>query len=190
MERQTLKQSLIGAFEIFLMMPSCVERFTSNKKDAIKSFIYPLLLYPLVLWSFSVVKGVSDSAVLSMHALLAWGGTFGFYAVIYYVSGRMERREDFWRFVNMANTQSIISFFLLIPIFLTVYNHVTETVFFHQYWVFYILVDLAFTAFIAAKSLRLNWYLGGFLASIALMFSDVGNRLLAIYMQNIQDLLV
>ena len=174
----------MGALEILVMMPTVLDRFSARKDDAIKSFVYPLLLYPFVLWSFSVVHQTRDPIAYLLHALTAWGGVFVFFSVIYYVTKQQGKKDCFWQFVNMANTQSILSFFLLIPIFLMTWNHVTEGEFFKHYWVFFILTDMVFTGFVITKSLRLNAYLGAFFATIGLFFADVGGQLVRLYLDS------
>jgi hypothetical protein len=188
MQKQTFKNALIGIFETFLMMPEAVNRFSSDRQDALKSFIFPLLLYPFVLWSFAETNHTGDPAAFALHAVTSWGGMFLFYAVIYAIARGMKKLEYFWQFLTMANTVYILSFVLLLPIFLTVFFHSTGTTFFQQYWIFYIIADMAFTAFVLTKSLRLNWPLGIFLASINLFFSDVGSQLVQLYLDHGQQL--
>ncbi len=184
MERQTFKNSLIGSLEMLIMMPTVLDRFTARKDDALRSFLFPLLLYPFVLWSFSVVNGTQDPVAFGLHALTAWGGLLGFYGIIFYTARWQGKIEHFWQYVNMANTQAILSFFLLIPIFLMSWNNAAHGPFFDQYWLFFILVDLVISAFVVTKALRLNWYLGGFFAVIGLFISDVGSQVVQTYLDS------
>ena len=182
MEKQTLKHSAIGAFETVIMMPTVLEHFTQRKEDAFRSFIFPLLLYPVVLWSFSVRNHTHDLGAFGLHALTAWGGMFGFFAIMYAVAKWQGKREYFWQFVNMSNAQYIASAVLLLPVFLMVYNNAADGPFFDQYWLFYVFVDIVLSAFVIAKALRLNWYLGGFFAILGLYISDVGSQIVQAYL--------
>lgn len=182
MQKQTLRNSAIGAFETVIMMPTAIDRFTARKDDALRSFIFPILLYPLVLWSFAVRNDTRDPFAFGLHALTAWGGLFGFYAIMRAVAQWQGRKEYFWQFVNMANAQCIASAVLLIPVFLMVYNNAATGAFFDQYWLFYVFVDIVLSAFVVTKALRLNWYLGGFFAVLGLFISDVGSRIVQSYL--------
>lgn len=187
MERQSFKDALIGAFEIFIMMPNVTERFSAQKKDALKSFIYPVLQYPLILWAFAQTNHTSDPVVFLLHAFTSWAGVFLFYGLIYALAHQMKRIEYFWQFVNMSNTYAILATILLLPIFGSIYAGHTGGTFFQQYWVFFILVELAFTAFIVTKSLRLNWLLGGFFATVSLFLSDLGSRFILFYVHQAHE---
>lgn len=177
-QRQTLKNTLLGNLEIFIMMPSAVERFTSSRTDALKSFLYPLLLYPFVLWAFAVANDAHDTAMLALHAIVSWTGMLAFYGIVYSFVYPMRRNNYFWQFIHMANAKCILSFVLLLPIFLTLLANGAVNEFFTQYWVFYILVNVALMAFIATKALRLNWMLGAFVGTLNLFVSDLAGRLI------------
>lgn len=181
MEKQTFRRSALGAFETVIMMPTALDNFSSRKEDALRSFIYPLLLYPLILWSFSVRNNTHDVVALGLHALTAWSALFGFYAIMYAVAKWRGKREYFWQYVNMANALYIATAVILMPVFLMVWNGAANGPFFDQYWLFYIVVSVVLTAFVITKSLRLNWYMGGFFAILGLHIGDVGSRIVQAY---------
>ena len=155
--------------------------FSDNRHEALRSFIYPALLYPFILWAFSIKNPGHGADVLAFHALATWGGIFGWYALVYYLAHSMKKLDYFWQFVHMANASAILSFMLLLPIFLTLYAGGGDGAFFTQYWAFFIVADLAFNAFIVASAMRLNLPLGVFVAVTNLFLSDLGNRLLLFY---------
>ena len=71
MQRQTLKSTLIGVSEILVFMPSAVARFGESRHEALRSFIYPALLYPFILWAFSIKNPGHGADVLLFHALVS-----------------------------------------------------------------------------------------------------------------------
>ena len=182
MQKQTLKHSAIGAFETVIMMPTVLEHFTPRKEDALRSFIFPLLLYPLALLSFSMRNHTHDPGALGLHALTVWGGMFFFYAIMFYVAEWRGKQAYFWQYMNMANAQCIASAVLLSPVFLMIFNRADDGPFFDQYWIFFIFANTVLGAFIIAKALRLNWYLGGFFAILNLYISDIGGRIVQAYL--------
>lgn len=182
MQKQTLKHSAIGAFETVIMMPTVLEHFTSRKEDALRSFIFPLLLYPIILLSFSMRNHTHDLGALGLHALTVWGGLLGFYAIMFYVAKWRGGLAYFWQYLNMANAQYMVTALLLIPVFLMVFNGAADGPFFDQYWLFYLFINMVLTGFIITKALRLNWYLGGFFAVLSLYISDIGSRIVQAYL--------
>ena len=178
---QPFKETLKGVGELFAFMPASINRFSDKREDALKSFIYPLLLYPFIGWAFAVNNPGHGADVIFMHGVLSWAGLLGFYAVVYSVARAMNKLSFFWQFINMANGMMILNFVLLLPVFISLYFDRPENDFFTQYWAFYIIADLAFTSFVVARTLRLNIPIGIFLAVINLFLSDIGNRLILFY---------
>lgn len=178
---QPFKETLKGIGELFAFMPSSINRFSDTREDALKSFIYPVLLYPFIAWAFSVNNPGWGMDVILMHGIFSWAGFFAFYAVVYSVARAMGKLSYFWQFVHMSNAMMLLTFILMLPVFINLYLESPGNDFFTQYWAFYIIADLAFTSFVAAKTLRLNIPIGVFLAVINLFLSDIGNRLILFY---------
>jgi len=172
---QSFRQTLKGVGEIFVFMPAFVDRFSSDRRDAIRSFIYPMIFYPLILLAFSNRNGITDPATLIFHALVSWAGLLAFYAIIWWSTAQTGRRDRFWLFVHVSNCQWILS----MSIFLVgVVGYNTAQGMFEQYWIFYLLVDLLYTAFNVTHTLKLPWQLGGFWAILNLFIADLGFRLI------------
>ena len=171
---QSFKDTLKGVGEIFIFMPEAIRRFSGEKRDAVRSFIYPLMFYPVILLAFSNRNDITDPATLLFHALVCWAGLFGFFAILWWATAQTDRRDRFWLFVNVMNCQWILSM-AIFAVGVIGYNVAHGM--FEQYWIFYLLVDLLYTAFIITYTLKFPWQLGGFWAILNLFISDIGFRL-------------
>lgn len=178
---QNLKSTLLGVFELSIFMPSFLTRFSDRREDAIRSFIFPAILYPLVAMAFAYNQSVRpDAALMAAHALVTWGGMFLFYAIIHMLARAVKRDDFFWQTVNMLNCQSVITFVLLLPLVIPMVMHGEKigTGGLTTYWLTVLLVGMAYKAFIIAHGLRLNLPLGGFLATVNLYISDISYKFL------------
>lgn len=178
---QKLRTTLLGVFELSIFMPSFLDRFSGHKNDALRSFLFPILLYPFIAMTFAYNQEITpDANVMAAHALVTWGGIFLFYGIVHMLARAMRRQDFFWQTINILNCQSILTFALMTPLFLSVFlgedklgaNNLTH------YWVFLLLVGMGYKAFILAHSLRLNLPLGGFLATVNLYISDISYQFL------------
>ena len=83
---QSFKNTLKGVGEIFIFLPEAIDRFSGEKRDAVRSFIYPLVFYPVILLAFSNRNDITDPATLLFHALVCWAGLFGFFAILWWAT--------------------------------------------------------------------------------------------------------
>lgn len=178
---RNLKSTLLGVFELAIFMPSFLGRFSSSRDTAIRSFIFPALVYPLVAMAFAYNQPVTPGAnIMAAHAALSWGGLFLFYGILHALARAVRRDDFFWQTVHVLNAQSILTFILLLPL-------VIPMVFMGEkigagglthYWLMVLLIGMAYKAFIIAHGLRLNLPLGGFLATVHLYISDITYKFL------------
>lgn len=171
-----LKTTLLGVFELAIFMPSFITRFSSDRQDAYKSFIFPAILYPLVAMAFAANQPIQPTPqIMAVHALLTWGGMFLFYNIVYVLARAVRRADYFWQTVNVLNCQAVITLLLLMPLIvpLVFAGERIGTGGLTNYWFCILLVGLAYKAYILAQGLRLNLPLGGFLAMVNLYISDI-----------------
>ena len=172
---QSFAQTLKGVGEIFVFMPLAIERFSPLKSDALKSFAFPLFFYPWFLLAFTEKNAVADVSTMLVHFLLTFGGMLLFYAIIWWLTIKTDRRDGFWLFVHVANCQSILMALIYFAIVLPFGLFAPD---FEQRYIFIIFADIVYTAFIATHVLRLPWAVGGFLSIVNLLIGDVTFRLI------------
>ncbi len=116
-------RNLLGCFEIMLFMRQGLARFSPERKDAIKSFIWPLLLIPVALFAFSFqAAGYSLSFMMILHALRMIIAMGLFLGAVYFVCRQYERKQYFWQFLNALNWLNIPLFILMLPIVLSLFQ--------------------------------------------------------------------
>lgn len=108
MMRGVLWKNFKNGFDLILLMRSGIDGFPDDVAAARQSFLAPLALFPLTM-VFAVFQppiGMDDLAlwrielVLSIHMVISW---CLFLLVVYWLSGVMERRAHFFRFVSAYN---------------------------------------------------------------------------------------
>jgi hypothetical protein len=178
---KNLKSTLLGVFELTIFMPSFLGRFSASRDDAIRSFIFPAIVYPLVAMAFAYNQVTTPGAnVMAAHAILSWGGLFLFYGILHALSRAVRRDDFFWQTVHVLNAQSLITFILLLPLVLpmVLMGEKIGTGGLTHYWIMVLLIGMAYKAYIIAYGLRLNLPLGGFLATVHLYISDITYKFL------------
>lgn len=166
--QQEWKNGFLGCFEILLFMSSGVERFDSIASQAVKSFIMPLILLPLFLVvTVGMSAGYNFYLLLSLHSLRVIFTSIMFLTVVYFMSRQLGRDEHFFRFVTVNNWMSIPSFLMVLPI---LFGLLLGSNFsgFESYAIFITLAGYVYTAFIATRSFRLPWELGGFIGVVSM----------------------
>ncbi len=172
--RQEIKENLHGSFEIILFMRRGVERFQNvSKKDAIKSFIIPVLFLPLV---FAVLvktsaDGYSIPFIISVHFVrIAVGVCVNLY-ILYFLTKQLNRQEHFCRFLVIANWISLFDIILVSPVLFFIFSGLDLSAI-EPYAVFMTLVGYVYMAFIIKSSFRIPWELGGFAAIVGLAVDE------------------
>ncbi len=162
------KLNLVGCMEILLFMPIGVERFGSSLNDAVRSFIVPILLLPILL---SVMVAMSDgfplSILLSLHMIRVVLAAVIFFTVVYFLSKQFERQEHFYKFVNVVNWSNILGVTMTLPILVALVMGY-DIAALESYAVFITIVGYIYSAFILTHCFRFPWEMGGFIAIVGL----------------------
>lgn len=162
------KAGLLGCFEVSLFMRQGMARFDDRAGSAVKSFLIPLVLSPLmlaVLIGFS--SGYSFVYLLSLHSVRVAVTSCLFLAVVYLMTRQYGREAHFMRFVTVNNWMTIPSTLFLLPVVVCLGLGLDYSAY-ETYALFVTLAGYVYTAFVIAGCLRLPWEMGGFIAIMGL----------------------
>ena len=150
-------------------MDRSIERFNHTREGALRSFIIPLILLPLTLTILFIKPGeYPPELMVTIHAL-RFIISFGlFIAVVYYLSLRLNCSDRFYAFVCANNWIGVIQFVFLIPCIVFLLMNPDQWAAISSYAIFITIYSYVLLAYVVKCSLRLNWYLGGFIAIIGL----------------------
>jgi len=166
--KQEWAHGLLGCFEIFLFMPRGLRRFDCSAPAAVKSFLIPLILSPILLAllvGFS--SGFSFTYLLTLHSARVLITSLLFLGVVYVMIRQYGREEHFLRFVTVNNWMSIPSAILLLPVVACLVLGVGPEAY-ENYALFITLTGYIYTGFIITKSFKLPWEMGAFIAIMGL----------------------
>lgn len=162
------KLNFIGCMEILLFMPVGVGRFNPSRSAAVRSFIVPILLLPILLAVMVAMSaGFPLGLLIFLHMTRIILATALFFVVVYFLSKQFERQEHFYKFVNVVNWSNIPGVLLTLPILVALIMGYDITAF-ESYAVFTTIVGYVYLAFILTHCFRLPWEMGGFIAIIGL----------------------
>lgn len=167
-----IKRNLLGCLEIALLMCKGRDRFGNNYDEALRSFIVPILLSPLVLLVIMLypapdISDVSRSALALIYALRMFAVTTLFLGAVWWIVGELDRREHFLQFVTASNWLSVPATVAILPVLYLVFNgHYTWD---ELYPFTCVLVGYSylFTGFMAAYVLRIPMELAGFITFLS-----------------------
>ncbi|GEM_PF-6093656 len=104
-----LTRSLMGSFDIFMLMPHAEKYFANNTKQALWSFIAPLAVAVYILLITYHIDGTSEFVLKSYLWLLLWTVYLGaikmaiFLGLSYEIIRVLGRKHLFAKFVNANN---------------------------------------------------------------------------------------
>lgn len=172
--KQEIKQNIIGCLEIIIFMRTGVKRFQNvSRISAIKSFVIPVALLPLVLAVLVVTskEGYSVPFVVSVHLLRIVIGAIIYLSIVYFLSKQLERQEHFCKFLVISNWLSLFDIILVSPILFYIYTGADVTAV-EPYAVFSTLLGYVYVAFVVTHTFRIPWEMGGFLAIVGLAVDE------------------
>ncbi|MCB9990776.1 MAG: hypothetical protein H6867_05285 [Rhodospirillales bacterium] len=172
-----IKRNLLGGLEVALFMPLARKRFGKTKNEAIRSFIVPVLLFPVTLATAymvpqNAIAGNSLNIVLALYALRMLAIWTLFFGAVYWIARGVDRMEHFYQFVIASNWLSVPATAVFVPVFwmlLSGSHGWAELAPFMMCLMFY---TYAFTGFMAAYVLRVPWELAGSIVCIAIVISN------------------
>ncbi|PJB70296.1 MAG: hypothetical protein CO093_08500 [Alphaproteobacteria bacterium CG_4_9_14_3_um_filter_47_13] len=182
--RQEIKRNLLGALEVALFMPVARTRFGDTKEEAIRSFIVPVLLFPLILIALytypqilmtdypETLAGQSPHVISLMYGLrmlAMWGA---FFSTVYWIAREIDRKKYFYQFMIASNWLTLPATIIFLPVG---WMLVTGAYSWHDlsaFTMFLMLYTYAFTAFMSAYVLRVPWELAGFIVFISMFLNN------------------
>ncbi|MGZ9097410.1 MAG: hypothetical protein ACXW30_03835 [Micavibrio sp.] len=175
--KEEIKRNLLGGLEIALLMPSGAKRFGNNYDEAIRSFVIPILLFPLTLgalYMFPVaeIAGASKNTItllFSLRLAFSWAMFFG---IIYWLMRHVDHLDNFYRFVVAANWLSVPATVVFLPVAWMLLSGTFTWEELYPFMMFLVFYTYAFTAFMAVHVLIIPWELAGFIAFIAMTVDD------------------
>ena len=173
--KEESKRHLLGALEIALFMPEARARFNNDYNEARRSFLIPLLLFPLTLLLIyfspeSAHKSAGNLALLyGLRLLINWAVFLG---VVYMIARKINRKDYFLPFVTANNwiTMPTTAAFLPVIWMMTTGSHSWEEL--YPFMVCLLFYGYGCTAYIAAQTLRIPWELAGFIAVLAMTVNE------------------
>lgn len=172
-----IKHNLLGCLEIALFMPTARNYFGKTAGDACRSFIIPVLLFPLTIFAFYLYPKpelVDNSLQLvtllyALHMVVCWVLSL---STIYWILRGIDRKQYFFQFVTAYNWLAVPSTVIILPVLWMLFSgsHSGEEVL--PILIFLIFYSCAFTAFMATYVLRIPWELAGFIVILTMAVSD------------------
>ncbi len=176
---QEIKRNLLGSLEVALFMPVGAKRFGSARDEMFRSFIVPIILFPVTLLAFTLrpeslfyEDGASVNIVTMLYSLHLWLGLTAFLGIVYLIMREVDRKKYFYQFVTANNWLTVPTTVIFIPMLWMQMNGTHNWQELHPFMVCLALYTYAYTAFMAAYVLRLPWELAGFVVMISIVVND------------------
>jgi hypothetical protein len=174
---EEIKRSVGGSMEIALFMPGGCDKFGETSGEALRSFLVPILFFPLTIILFYVSpdpKLTTDSlltvaALYGLRMLIAWIISLG---AIYLVVSEINRKQYFFKFVTASNWLAVPSTTIVLPVLFMMYTGSRSGDELFIIAGILMLYSYAFTAFMATYVLRIPWELAGALIIASMIVND------------------
>lgn len=174
---EEILRNLLGGLEVALFMPVARTRFGNTKDEAIRSFVVPILLFPLALLAVynmpeESLTRHSANMISLMYALRMFGIWVLFFGTVYWIAREIDRKKHFYQFVIASNWLTVPATAVFIPVgwMLLAGMHSWEEL--YPFMVCLMFYTYAFTAFMAAYVLRVPWELAGFITFLGMCIND------------------
>ncbi len=167
-----IKRNLLGCLEISLLMRKGRDRFGNSYEEAMRSFIVPILLSPLVLLVIMLypapeISEVSRSTLALVYALRMFAVIALFLGVVWWLVGALDRREYFLQFVTAMNWLSVPATIVILPALYLVFSGMYSWQEITPLTCVLVGYSYLFTGFMAAYVLRIPLELAGFITFLS-----------------------
>lgn len=175
--KQKIIRYLQGSMEMALFMRSGIDFFPNDRREALWSFIVPLLCIPPTLFyavaakpdSLATLSPAQICVALTLKATLS---VAVFLYAIWFFSGWVGKRENYWRFVTTGNWVSVIMLIILAPFLIFDANNWAAQETIRAMLIILSLYGYAVTGYIATRALNIPWMLGGAVGIFELFISE------------------
>ena len=167
-----IKRNLLGCLEIALLMRQGRSRFGNTQEEAIRSFIIPILVSPLVLLAIMLypsteISEVSRDTLALIYALRMAAVTALFLGAVWWIVREIDRREYFLQFIIAMNWLSIPATLMIVPSLWLALNGSFTWDELYPFTCALMGYSYLFTAFMASCVLRIPLELAGFITFIS-----------------------
>lgn len=172
-----LKRNLLGCLEVALFMPIARQRFGDTYDEAVRSFIIPILLFPLslaavYLYPEQPLAGASQNTIALLYSLRLATSWALFLSAVYLIVREIDRRDLFYKFIIATNWITLPATIIFVPVGWMLMSGSYGWQELYPFMVCLMLYSYAFTAFMVAQVLRVPWELAGFITFIGICIND------------------
>lgn len=184
--KEKIFRYLQGALELALFMRGGIEFFSNDRKAALWSFLAPLLCIPAVLL-YAVTEKPDDFAHLSSseicvaYTVKAVASVAVFLGAVWFFSGWMGKRENYWRFVAAGNWVSLVMLAVMAPFLIFDAQGWAAGNSVHAMIVIVAIYGYAVTGYIATRAFSIPWMLGGAIGIFELFVSKTLHDVMKAY---------
>lgn len=173
---------LRGALELALFMGQGLDFFSNDKREMLRSFVIPVLLFPLTLLTVYVAQrpeiAGTDFGIVMVLYLVRACLTMAMVIGLYYGVGRaLDRHKDFFKFLTVSNWLALLEAFISLPILYLFVNN-TEWPTIYTLLIMLSLYGYALIAFLFRNIYRLSWELSIALAIVVLAINNISLEVL------------
>lgn len=175
--KEELKRNLLGSLEVALFMPIARQRFGNSYDEAVRSFIVPILLFPLTLAAVYLfpqhdADNVSANTLAMLYSLRMAASWALFITAVYMIVREIDRRDLFYKFIIANNWITVPATAVFIPVaFMLLSGRYTWDEL-YPFMMCLMLYSYAFTAFMVAYILRVPWELAGFITFMGVTINN------------------
>lgn len=167
-----VKRNLLGCLEIALLMRKGRDRFGNDYDEAMRSFIVPILLSPVVLLVIMLypapeISEISRSTLALVYALRMFAVMALFLGAVWWIVGELDRREYFLQFVTAMNWLSVPATVVILPALYLVFSGMYSWQEIYPITAVLVGYSYLFTGFMAAYVLRIPLELAGFITFLS-----------------------
>ncbi|MFP4313981.1 MAG: hypothetical protein ACLFR0_06615 [Alphaproteobacteria bacterium] len=175
------KNSILGALELALFMPKGIQRFNTDIKTALNSFLVPLAIMPLnflaLYYSHPHQKEIAHLPFAETAGMFLVKGLFGFVlnvSVLYAFARGFNKTEHFWLVITAGHWSLILPTLLFTPLIFSLGLgwHSWEEI--YNINIVFALYSYGLAAFILTYGFRIPWEMGGALAIVFMAINETG----------------
>lgn len=175
--REELKRNLLGCVEVALFMSVARQRFGNSYDEAVRSFIIPILLFPLSLAAVYLypqpeLAGASPNTIALLYSLRMATSWALFLSAVYMIVREIDRRDLFYKFIIASNWITLPATVVFVPVGWMLMSGAYTWAELYPFMVCLMIYSYAFTAFMVAYVLRVPWELAGFITFIGVLIND------------------
>jgi hypothetical protein len=175
--REEIRRNLLGCLEVALFMPIARQRFGNSYDEAVRSFIIPILLFPLslaavYLFPADYMNGAAPNTIALLYTLRMVSTWALFIAAVYLIVQQIDRRELFYKFIIANNWLNVPATAVFVPVGWMLMSGMYSWQELYPFMVCLMLYTYAFTAFMVAYVLRVPWELAGFITFVGICIND------------------